>query len=152
MTLAHQVVVMNGGRIEQVGTPAEVYLRPASEFVARFIGSPEMNVIDVDDARGSLGLIEALAGVRRIGVRPEDVQPAAEVPSGAVALRFDARIEMVELTGSQALVTLMVGERRLNALVASRESAALNEGAAARFAVTNAAVIGFDADGRRVDL
>ena len=50
MTLAGRIVVMNARRIEQIGTPMEIYGRPASEFVARFVGSPPMNFLPVSVA------------------------------------------------------------------------------------------------------
>ena len=150
MTLAHRVVVMNGGVIEQIGPPAEVYRRPASEFVARFIGSPEMNVVPVEMARRTLGLTSTrgLDGAARLGIRPEDVQPAGEVVDARLA--FDARVEVVELTGSQAIVTLLVGDERLSALVGARASAQLSESATSSFAVAAANVLPFDAEGRLV--
>ncbi len=64
MTLADRIVVLNGGRIEQIGAPMELYNSPANEFVAGFIGSPKMNFID--GAR--LG-----ESVKTIGVRPEHI-------------------------------------------------------------------------------
>jgi multiple sugar transport system ATP-binding protein len=64
MTLADRIVVLNGGRIEQVGAPMELYNSPANEFVAGFIGSPKMNFIE--GAR--LG-----ESVRTVGVRPEHI-------------------------------------------------------------------------------
>lgn len=64
MTLADRIVVLNGGRIEQVGAPMELYNSPANEFVAGFIGSPRMNFIE--GAR--LG-----ESVRTVGVRPEHI-------------------------------------------------------------------------------
>jgi multiple sugar transport system ATP-binding protein len=152
MTLAHRVVVMNGGVIEQVGPPAEVYRRPSTEFVARFIGSPEMNVVPVEVAGRALGLASQaeLAGAARLGIRPEDVQPGGEVPADAALLRFDARVEVVELTGSQAIVTLLAGEARLCALVGSRAAANLAEGNTVSFAVARAGVLRFDAGGHPV--
>ncbi len=63
MTLADRIVVMNAGRIEQIGTPMELYNRPANMFVAGFIGSPQMNFIDA----GALGETSA----KTIGIRPE---------------------------------------------------------------------------------
>jgi sn-glycerol 3-phosphate transport system ATP-binding protein len=150
MTLAHRVVVMNGGAIEQVGTPAEVYRAPATEFVARFIGSPEMNIVPGDVARAALGGGNAVSG-ERIGVRPEDVQPAAAVAADAAALRFDARIDVIELTGSQAIITLAgPDDRAMLALVSSRAAATLEEGATASFAVARDALLEFDGDGHRV--
>jgi multiple sugar transport system ATP-binding protein len=63
MTLADRVVVMNGGRIEQVGTPHELYHRPATRFVAAFIGSPAMNMVPCG--------LEQSAGALRIRLSPE---------------------------------------------------------------------------------
>jgi multiple sugar transport system ATP-binding protein len=64
MTLADKIVVLNGGRIEQIGAPMELYDRPANEFVAGFIGSPKMNLID--GAR--IG-----ETVKTVGIRPEHI-------------------------------------------------------------------------------
>ncbi|MCD2172362.1 ABC transporter ATP-binding protein [Rhizobium sp. C4] len=65
MTLADKIVVLNAGQIEQVGSPMELYNKPANLFVAGFIGSPQMNLIDAD----RLGL----SGAKTIGIRPEHV-------------------------------------------------------------------------------
>jgi len=70
MTLADRIVVMNAGRIEQIGTPMELYNRPQNLFVAGFIGSPQMNFIPA----ARLGL----AGATTIGVRPEHLAISAE--------------------------------------------------------------------------
>jgi multiple sugar transport system ATP-binding protein len=70
MTLADRIVVMNAGRIEQIGTPMELYNNPANLFVAGFIGSPQMNFLDA----AALGM----AGVKTIGVRPEHLSVSAE--------------------------------------------------------------------------
>ncbi|MDW3223152.1 MAG: sn-glycerol-3-phosphate ABC transporter ATP-binding protein UgpC [Paracoccaceae bacterium] len=71
MTMADQIVVLNAGRIEQVGAPMDLYHRPASEFVAGFIGSPGMNIFDVDTAFAT-GVSTQDSAVR-IGIRPEHV-------------------------------------------------------------------------------
>jgi multiple sugar transport system ATP-binding protein len=89
MTLANRIVVMNQQRIEQVGTPQEIYDRPATVFVATFVGSPPMNILSVERANGTDGrqrvrLAEATVvdtlvseealpkqGSLRIGLRPE---------------------------------------------------------------------------------
>ncbi len=63
MTLADRIVVMNAGRIEQIGTPMELYNNPANLFVAGFIGSPQMNFVDATAV--------GVAGAKTIGVRPE---------------------------------------------------------------------------------
>jgi ABC-type sugar transport system ATPase subunit len=70
MTLADRIVVMNQGRIEQVGSPLDLYHRSANRFVAGFIGSPAMNFLSPDD------LTRAKAGAFEIGIRPEDLRLA----------------------------------------------------------------------------
>ncbi len=87
MTLAQRMIVMNGGVMEQFGTPEEVYTRPASTFVASFIGSPPMNLLkNAPDAKP--GVIT--------GVRPEhlDIGPAG----------WAVRVEAVEMLGAERLV------------------------------------------------
>jgi ABC-type sugar transport system ATPase subunit len=71
MTLADRIVVMNQGRIEQVGSPLDLYHRPANRFVASFIGSPAMNFLSSDD------LTKAMPGAFEIGIRPEDLRLAS---------------------------------------------------------------------------
>ena len=88
MTLAQRMIVMNAGRMEQFGTPEEVYHRPASTFVAGFIGAPPMN------------LLKGIAGVRDgviLGVRPEHLRV---VESGGWPLH----VETVEMLGAERLV------------------------------------------------
>ena len=103
MTLADRLVVLNGGRIEQVGTPLEIYHRPTSTFVASFIGAPAMNLMDarIADGRLRLGATEIAAvshsvGHVTLGIRAEDLAPAAN------GLPF--RINFVEELGAQRLV------------------------------------------------
>ena len=66
MTLADQIVVINAGRIEQVGSPMELYSSPRTEFVAAFIGSPKMNLIKGEAAK--------VHGAATLGIRPEHIQ------------------------------------------------------------------------------
>ncbi len=105
MTLADRLVVLNAGRIEQVGAPLDIYHRPASTFVASFIGSPAMNLLDAeaDGARLRIGqnVIQAGAGFAHrgpvtLGIRAEDLHPAA------TGLPF--RTDLVEELGAQRLV------------------------------------------------
>jgi len=146
MTLAHQVVVMHEGRVEQIGSPADLYRRPATERVARFIGSPEMNVVEAEQA-GALGLRPD--GAARLGVRPGDVLPAADVPEDRVAGRFEAHVVVIELLGAHAIVRLRsAGGPALSALVDARALIALREGEKAPFAVERGAIVRFDAEGR----
>ena len=109
MTLAHRIVVLHGGRIEQVGTPLELYNRPDNLFVAGFIGSPRMNLLPGKVARpGAVALGEAGHEVAcqtgtlatgasvTLGIRPEHLSLAA--PDGGVPLA----IELVERLGGES--------------------------------------------------
>ncbi|SFV28818.1 multiple sugar transport system ATP-binding protein [Devosia crocina] len=114
MTLATRIVVMNNKRVEQIGTPMEVYTRPATRFVAGFVGSPAMNflpIASVSDSNGkaSVGLpgqtIETavpMAGLPKdkltFGIRPEAVRIAAE----GQGLKGEA--DVVERLGERTLV------------------------------------------------
>ena len=90
MTLADQIVVMNKGRIEQVGAPMELYDRPATEFVAGFIGSPKMNLIP--------GAAIGRNDVKTAGVRPEHI--LADVAQGD----WPATAKVVETLGADTVV------------------------------------------------
>ncbi|MEL7137630.1 MAG: sn-glycerol-3-phosphate ABC transporter ATP-binding protein UgpC [Pseudomonadota bacterium] len=93
MTLADRIVVLRDGRVEQVGTPLELYHRPANRFVAGFIGAPPMNFLSAD------ALDLATEGTVEIGVRPEDLR---EVGSG----QFKGEITLVEELGEAHLIHL----------------------------------------------
>ncbi len=84
MTLADRLVVLNGGRIEQIGAPLDVYRRPASTFVAGFIGSPAMNLLPADTGGGRLAFggtdwpcPAPMQGPVTLGIRPEDLHPTS---------------------------------------------------------------------------
>ena len=97
MTLAQRMLVMNGGRAEQFGTPEEVYHRPASTFVASFIGSPPMNLLK-NAPHGVPGTTT--------GIRPEHLDMVDPGTAGAWSLQVDT----VELLGAERLVYGRVGE------------------------------------------
>src|ERR1700676_463357 len=128
MTLADRVVVMNAGRIEQLGTPYEVYHHPLTRFVAGFIGSPGMNFIPcrLEGSNGGLSvrLTDTLsfpvpperlarysqhAGRELIfGLRPEDIiENRGELPAGRAA--FDAQLDVAEPRGMETMVYFMTG-------------------------------------------
>ena len=96
MTLAQRMIVMNGGHMEQFGTPEEVYNRPASTFVASFIGSPPMNLLK--------NAPDTPAG-RILGIRPEHMDIT---PSG-----WPLQVETVELLGAERLVHARLGTESL---------------------------------------
>ena len=112
MTLADQVVVMNGGRIEQVGAPTEVYSRPASTFVATFIGSPPMNLLrgkivgpgQVEAGGGTIAFVasafDAPIGTSvDVGIRAEDIET---ISGGDGTLAFTP--EFVEELGATRVI------------------------------------------------
>jgi sn-glycerol 3-phosphate transport system ATP-binding protein len=154
MTLADQVVVMNKGTIEQVGAPTEVYQRPATKFVATFIGSPAMNLVKgrvsepgrIEIAKsGALEYdakaFEAPAGREvEIGVRPEEVAVAAN-RSG---LAFDA--EFAEELGPNRLLH---GELAGEPFVVSVATSASTRGGSMHLTVPRDNVHLFDADSGR---
>jgi multiple sugar transport system ATP-binding protein len=106
MTLADRVVVLRDGAIEQVGSPLELYDRPANRFVAQFIGTPQMNVVDTAELpllRGVVGAGAATDGY--IGVRPENVVVR---PAGTGQL--NGRVELVESLGADTLIYARIGD------------------------------------------
>jgi multiple sugar transport system ATP-binding protein len=118
MTLADRVVVMNKGVVQQVGSPTDIYDRPANTFVAGFIGNPAMNLIAGDIADGTFraenltipGLPLSQKGPVTLGIRAEDAGVVDQ--SGALA----APVYSFELLGDATLVTVRAG----GALVAVR--------------------------------
>jgi sn-glycerol 3-phosphate transport system ATP-binding protein len=103
MTLADKLVVMNGGLIEQVGKPLDIYANPQSVFVAAFMGSPGMNMIEIEELRTvGANLPDSVpAKTGTIGIRPEEI--VLETPAEPhIALK--GTLDAVELVGSESLV------------------------------------------------
>ena len=110
MTLADRVVVMEKGHVQQVGSPTEIYDRPANTFVAGFIGSPAMNLIDGAISGGTFAAegvqvsgLSAADGALTLGFRAED----AEVVEGSG--NINAPIYTLELLGDATMVTVRIG-------------------------------------------
>ncbi|MCC7281915.1 MAG: ABC transporter ATP-binding protein [Acetobacteraceae bacterium] len=115
MTLADRIVVMSKGRVQQIGTPAEIYDRPANLFVAGFIGSPGMNLLEgALDGHGrfvgqnvdAAGLPAAPAGPAVLGFRAED---AVLVADDGGPCDLAAEVFSVELLGDATMVTIQAG-------------------------------------------
>ena len=109
MTLAQRMLVMNAGRIEQIGTPDEVYQRPATTFVAGFIGNPPMNLIEgraegdsfvIGETRLALPAPAARDGDVILGLRPEHTALVGAAEPGSWPLK----VEVVEMLGAERLV------------------------------------------------
>jgi multiple sugar transport system ATP-binding protein len=134
MTMADRIVVLRGGRIEQVGRPLELYDRPANPFVAGFIGSPAMNFLEgrVADGRfrGPEGVEIALTpglplgegAAATLGVRPEHLEIGPAEAPGAVA----AEVTVVEPTGLETVVVARRGG--LDLVASTRARLALDPG------------------------
>jgi multiple sugar transport system ATP-binding protein len=124
MTMADRIVVMHDGRIEQIGTPLDLYDRPDNLFVAQFIGSPAMNIVNGRLRRGSgAAFVEADGGLRwplgstagtdgqavAYGVRPEHLSLA----DGSGADAVPAEITVVEPTGAETELLVQAGESQI---------------------------------------
>jgi multiple sugar transport system ATP-binding protein len=115
MTLADKIVVLKDGAIQQIGSPIDLYERPANLFVAQFLGSPKMNVFDAEVTDGGLRigrsgylpLASVAAEIGKIGVRPENI-----AISHAGQGNLDGKIDVIERLGSDtyAYVTLCDGQ------------------------------------------
>ena len=125
MTLADRIVIMDGGVIQQVGTPDEIYSDPANTFVAGFIGSPPMNLIEGIAADGlfkakgvSAPCPRSLAGRITLGVRPEDCMVGGANIKGAVY--------GVEPTGDMTYLTVTTGAKQIEIKAARDFRAAID--------------------------
>ena len=98
MTLGDRIAVMDRGRLQQVGTPEEIYRTPRNIFVARFVGSPAMNLLPGPAVGEADGVV--------VGIRPELLRPAAEAPGG---ITLDVLAEVVEPLGSDVFVHGVTG-------------------------------------------
>ena len=101
MTLADRIVVLEFGKIAQVGTPRELYERPANLFVAQFIGSPRMNVVP----HASLKSADLHADANSVGMRPEHIELVA--PGAGL---IDGTVDVLEYLGADTFVILSCGE------------------------------------------
>ncbi|GAB5430058.1 MAG: sn-glycerol-3-phosphate ABC transporter ATP-binding protein UgpC [Devosia indica] len=146
MTMADKIVVMQAGRVEQCGTPLELYDNPANSFVAQFIGSPSMNLLPVVFKGGSVLLrsgeptgLEAPVGVADgshfvLGKRPEHITLAnTGVP---------AQVKVVEPTGSETFTVLTAGSDEIVCLL--RERVMLTDGQNVKLSLSSGDTYFFD--------
>jgi alpha-glucoside transport system ATP-binding protein len=160
MTLADRIVVLSAGHIEQVGAPLELYERPANLFVAKFIGSPAMNIIPATIAEAGSTTTVTLTGGKSVtldiptaasekgksasfGVRPEDL----EIASGDAYL-FEGEVSIVEALGEVTLLYiegLVPGEPIIVKLPGTID---IKKGQKMRFSADRQKLHLFDAEGR----
>jgi sn-glycerol 3-phosphate transport system ATP-binding protein len=151
MSMADRVILMNAGRIEQNGAPVDLYERPANEFVARFIGTPPMNLLALE--RGSDGAV--IAGTEgpavlpvefargKLGVRPEHI--ALDFTRG-----IEATVQSMEYLGGDSLLGCAIGGQPLAVRV--QGSVGLSPGDTARLTWAAGAQHFFAEDGTRHDV
>ena len=153
MTLGDRVAVMQGGRLQQVATPQGLYERPVNEFVAGFIGSPSINMVEaelaasndrlsvtfgdhtlvVDDtlARGHPDLSSYVGRTVLLGIRPEDIDDASLAGGGPPDRRIETTCDYTEPLGAEVLVYFTVSATGVVAGVGEDGDPALASGAAA---------------------
>src|SRR5437870_414011 len=104
MTLADILVVMNGGQVEQIGNPLNIYQKPATTFVASFIGAPPMNLMPLrsDEIKSQLNGDARINEAGILGIRPEDFVITNETVSGGVALGLT--VEAIERVGAETFI------------------------------------------------
>ncbi len=153
MTLATRIAVMRNGRIEQIDTPEAIYNRPATLYVATFVGAPPMNLIEARSTGEGLavegsdlvlprpeGLAGAIEPGRKlvVGIRPETLRGTGE------GLTLPVTVDVTELTGPELIVTGLIGSRRIMATLPP--SARIEPGARLELKVDPEALHVFDAE------
>ena len=106
MTLADRVVVLRDGAIEQVGTPLTLYDKPANQFVAQFIGTPQMNVVSVAEMPQLQAAVKNVPADGFVGLRPENL---AVRPAGTGQVQ--GKVELVEALGAETLIYVSTGSK-----------------------------------------
>ncbi|RUU51635.1 sn-glycerol-3-phosphate ABC transporter ATP-binding protein UgpC [Mesorhizobium sp. M2C.T.Ca.TU.002.02.1.1] len=156
MTLADRIVLLKDGVIEQIGSPAEIYRRPGNQFVAGFIGTPNMNFIEATVGRKGDGWTLTGAGTVLslqgsdfhleqadrvvLGIRPPDLK-TAEAGAGNL---LQGTADLIEFHGNDALVTFGSGGKEISALVPARECPELR--APVRYSFDEDSIHLFDAE------
>jgi multiple sugar transport system ATP-binding protein len=140
LTMATKIAVMNKGVIQQLGTPDEIYDQPENVFVADFVGSPSMNMVDsvVKQVNGSYAAVGAQSDITfdlgayrwrqqakdgqkvRIGFRPEHFAQPGETPAADRTLRFDLPMQFLEKSGPDAIAFLSLPGQTIAVRVDSR--------------------------------
>ncbi len=136
MTMGDEIVVMEGGVIQQKGTPREIYFHPRNRFVAGFIGSPAMNMLAGRLRQGefvseTLRVPLGAGGPERdviLGIRPEDVQLPGVLPPERETPPVTVTVEVIELLGARAIVTLLLDGQEIRAVIEERHLERLQEG------------------------
>ncbi len=163
MTLGHRLMVLNSGNVEQLGTPLELYERPASLFVAEFIGSPAMNIVDMEVSAdgndivfakgitltlGGGGLKDYAGKAVKLGLRPEHLEIASDAV-GALPLN----VTLVEHLGADTLIHGHFGDAKTDLTVRCSGTQTVKAGEQLPITVTRDHIHLFDPQTeRRIDI
>ena len=151
LTMADRIGVLNQGRLVQIGTPADIYDRPATTFVATLVGSPRINLLDAHFEAGAIVVDRselrlsmpgaALPAKLLIGIRPEDVKLN---PAGA----FGGQVALTEPLGVETILHIRSGDSTLLSLLPGITTVRVND--TVRFDILQERVHCFDATGKRI--
>jgi sn-glycerol 3-phosphate transport system ATP-binding protein len=142
MSMADQVVLLQHGRVEQSGAPRDLYAKPATTFAARFIGTPPMNLLALQDGRiAGSDVNVGLNGAATLGVRPEDIALDANGP-------IAADVRSVEYLGADLVLACAIGSQTLLVRTTGQHQAAPGQRIGLRW--TPHHLHAFDAAGRRI--
>ena len=130
MTLADRIVILNGGNIEQVGTPDEIYSNPSNIFVAQFIGTPKMNILKITkdniisdneinflDNKIKMGSINFLQKDYYLGIRPEHFNISDDSE-----YKFKPKIELVENLGNEKIIYIKKDNYEISIKIPSKNN------------------------------
>jgi multiple sugar transport system ATP-binding protein len=156
MTMADRIMLMNAGKIEQFGPPLDLYDHPSSTFVAAFVGSPPINLIQGEIKSGAQSAFVAdgirvplppntwAAGPVTMGIRPEDISIAQD----AQIANAEGRVEAMECTGERTILEVRVGDNAINLSVVERLP--LAKGATATLSINPTKCLFFAPNGQAI--
>ena len=159
--MADRIVLLRDGKIEQQGAPLDLYERPATKYVAGFLGSPSMNFVAADLVANGDGLaVRTTDGVSlalpadraqrysafrgesvTVGIRPEHISRATSEQLRSGVVRHDAMIDLVQPTGSRTYATFLLGGLEMVAELKPHDVSGVNEKIALAFDMNRAVLI-----------
>jgi len=155
LTMGDRIAVLNKGNIFQIGTPEDIYDRPATTFVAQLVGSPKINMLKADRENSTLYVPgssihlpvptseESLPPSFLLGVRPEDVQPRSEG-------EFPGQVSLIEPLGVETILHIKSGEQTLLSLIPGLTD--IRMGDEVRFNIVRERLHYFREDGKRISV
>lgn len=142
MTLGQRVLLLHQGKIQQCGTPLELYHQPANTFVASFLGHPQINLISKRWV--PLEKVASIPEHGKIGIRPEQIKQSRTGDSGL----FSGKVLWIEMLGSETLVTCALGEEKI--VFKHFGETPPKVGEMLTLTLNEEAILGFDVQGKRI--